>query len=228
MLEAATRRQIRHSAWWTIGVAALGLTNLITCAYLERFIAEDGTGDGFMLFLATESFFFLLTGAAVVSSELEVIARRTRTFPLTAAVRYDFIFLALLRHRAMLMIAGTALFAGAILGPGAALPVVGRVVMISLLLLLLFTIVSSLTILRLRPGARARSILAITLLAVVGFLVVTAVVSPGPVLDILLPLRWAAVGVAEVHHGLLLSTLPYAAYLILGAGACAFIGRRYA
>jgi hypothetical protein len=228
MLDAAVRRHQRHSAWWSVGIAGLGLLNLLACAYLERFIGEESSGDGFMMFLAMESFFLVVTGAAVVNSELEVIARRTRTFPLTAAARHDFVFLALLRHRAMVMITGTALFAGAIVGQGGAIPVAGRVFMISLLMLMVFALMSTLTILRIRPGAATRSVLAFTGLAAAGFLVITAVVSPGPVLNILLPLRWAAAGASEIQHGQLLSAMRYALYLVSVAGACVWIGRRYA
>lgn len=228
LLEATDRRQQRHSAWWTVGVAVLGLLNLFACAYLERFVESDGSGEGSMLFLATESFFLLLTGAAVVNSGLETIARRTRILPLDAASRYDHVFLALLRHRAMLMIAGTAVFAGAILGPATVPAIAGRIVMTSLLILLLFTLMSTLTILRIRPGAAARAIIASTALAAAGFLVIAAVVSPGPVLNIIIPLRWTALGIAEIHHGSILPALPYAVYLVIAAGACAWTGRRYA
>lgn len=225
MLEATDRRQLRHSAWWSIGIAVLGLLNLFACAYLERFVEGDQTGEGFMVFLAAESFFLLLTGGAVVNSGLETIASRTRILPITAASRYDFIILALLRHRAMLMIAGTAVFAAAILGPSTVVAITGRIVMVSLLMLLLFALMSTLTILRIRPGAAARSLMAFMGLAAAGVFLVAAVASPGPVLHILIPLRWTAHAVAELHRGNILSALPYAVYLTASAGACAWAGR---
>lgn len=228
MLEATDRRQARHSGWWTIGIAVLGILNLFACAYLERFVEGDHALDGFMMFLATESFFLLLTGAAVVNSGLESIARRTRILPLTPATRYDFVFLALVRHRAMLMITGTAVFAGAILGPATAPAIAGRIVMMSLLIFLLFALMSTLTILRIRPGAAARSIIAFAGLTAAGSLLFAAVASPGPLLNILFPLRWTALGAAEVHRGDILPALPYAVYLVAAAGACAWAGRRNA
>ncbi len=228
MLEADHRRQTRHSAWWTIGVAALGLLNLFACAYLERFIGSDRSGEGFILFLATESFFALLTGAAVANSGLETLARRTRVLPLAAATRFDFVLLALVRHRALLMLTGTAVFAGALLGPATVPGVGGRVVMMTLLMLLLMVLMSTLLILRIRPGAAGRSILASAGLAAAAFLIATAVMSPGPVLRILLPLRWVASGVAEVEQGNIIPALSNAMYLAIAAAACAWIGRRYA
>lgn len=228
LLEADHRRQLRHSAWWTVGIATLGLLNLVACAYLERFTGTGQDGDGFLLFLATESFFVLLAGAAVAGNGLESLARRTRVFPLTPATRFDLVFLALLRHRAILMLTGTAVFAGALLGPAGVPAIAGRILMISLLILLLITLMSALLILLIRPGAAARSILAAAGLVMAGFLITTAVMSPGPVLALLLPLRWAAAGVADVHQGNILPALWNALYLVASAGTCAWIGRRYA
>ena len=85
MLEAAHRRQLRHTARWTVGIAVIGVLNLFVCAYLERFLSKDRARNGFIILLAAESFFLLLTGAAVVDGELGSIARRTRVLPLTAA-----------------------------------------------------------------------------------------------------------------------------------------------
>lgn len=228
LLEANHTRQLRHSAWWTIGVATLGLLNLVACAYLERFIDTDQGDDGFILFLATESFFVLLAGAAVANSGLETLARRTRVFPLAPSTRFDFVLLALLRHRALLMLTGTAIFASALLGPPGVPAIVGRILMIALLMLLLITLMSALLILRIRPGAAARSILAAAGLVAAGVLIAASVLTPGPVLSILLPLRWAAAGVTDVHQGNMLSALWNALGLAASAGLCAWIGRRYA
>ena len=228
LLEAYDRRQLRHSAWWTIGVATLGLLNLLACAYLERSIGTGQGDDGFLLFLATESFFVLLAGAAVANSGLETLARRTRVFPLSPAARFDFVLLALLRHRAMLMLTGTAVFASALLGPAGVPAIAGRILMVALLMLLLVTLMSALLILRIRPGTATRSILAAAGLVAAGVLIATAVLTPGPVLAILLPLRWAAAGVADVHQGSMLSALWNALCLAASAGVCAWIGRRYA
>ena len=228
LLDASHRRQIRHSASWTVGIAVLGLLNLIACAYLEQFIGARNAPDGFMLFLAVESGFLLLTGAAVVNTELEIIARKTRVLPVTAAQRYNFVILSLARHKAMQMIAGTGLFAVGILGPTSPLVIAGRVGMTALLMLLIFALMSTLTILRVRPGASGGSIMAITGLVLAGLVVFAAVMSPGPILQVLYPLRWTMQGVLAIQHGMVLPALRYAAGLLLLAGACVFLGRRYA
>ncbi len=228
LLEAVHQRQVRHTATWTVGIVVLGLLNLVVCAYLERFTGPNATADGFMLFLAAESFFVLLTGAAVISSELDGITQRTRILPLTPALRYDFVFASLLRHRAMLVITATALFAAALLGPGQPVVVAARVGMTALLLLLLYAIMATLTIFRGRRSDARRSLGAMIGLLTIFFLVLMAVASPGPVLDVLLPLRWTVAGIVAAQRSALTAALMNAAYLLMVTGACAWAGRRYA
>jgi hypothetical protein len=226
MLEASHGREVRRSARWTVGIAALGVLNLFLCAYLEGFVSDGA--EGFMLFLAIESSFLLLTGAAVVNGDLQTISRSTRVFPMTSSARFYFVFLSLLRHRGTLIIALTMLFAVALLGPRAPISVAGRVVMAVLLELFLFSAMSMLTVLRVRPGGETRSLLALAGLILASLLVLTAVVTPGPILNIIYPLRWTTTGVYMIHHGETLLALRYAGYLMMSAGACVLIGRRYA
>lgn len=228
MLEATRTREFRHSGRWTVGIAVLGIINLVLCAYLEGFVNDRDGVNGFMLFLAVESFFLILTGAAVVNGDLETISRRTRVFPMTASARFSFVFLSLLRHRATLIIAVTTLFAVALLGPRAPVSVAGRVVMTVLLEMFLFSAMSLLTVLRIRPAGETRSLLSLAGLIVAGMLVLTAVVAPGPILNIIYPLRWTTAGVIMIHHGETLAALPYAMYLMMSTGACVLLGRRYA
>jgi hypothetical protein len=228
LLEAVHQRQVRHTASWTVGIGVLGLLNLFVCAYLERFVGTDNTPDGFMFFLAAESFFVLLTGAAVVTGELDIIAQRIRLFPLTPTLRYDLVFVSLLRHRAMLVISGTALFAAALLGPANPALAATRVGMTGLLLLSLYAVMSTLTIFRGRRGNARRSLGALIGLITVFLLVVTAVASPGPILQIVVPLRWTVAGIVAAQESGMVASLEYAAYLILITGVCAWVGRRYA
>lgn len=228
MLEATRTRELRHSARWTVGIATLGIINLFLCAFLESFVNDRNGEDGFMLFLAVESSFLLLAGAAVVNGDLETISRRTWVFPMTSSARFSFVFLSLLRHRATFIIAVTTVFASALLGPRAPVSVGGRVIMTALLELFLFSAMSLLTILRIRPAGETRSLLSLAGLILAGILVLTAVVTPGPILNIIYPLRWTTAGVLMIHQGETLAALPYAGYLMIFTGACVLIGRRYA
>ncbi len=228
LTRAAAERQARHGASWSIGIAALGIANLFACAYLERYIGTGSDADGFMLLFAVESFFLLLTGAAVINRELAVIAARTRVMPLTSSQRYDFVFLSLLRHRAMVMISATALFAVAVLGHGTAATIAGRCVLTGLLITLLAALMSTIMVLHVRPGATTRSIIAVIGIAVFALLTITAVIAPGPVLNVIYPLRWTTHGVVAVSHGSILPALPEATYLALTAAACIIVGRRHA
>lgn len=225
---AARERQARHGASWSIGIVALGVANLFACAYLERYIGTGNDAEGFMLLFAVESFFLLLTGAAVINRELAVIAERTRVMPLTSGQRYDFVLLSLFRHRAMVMISATALFAVAVLGHGTPTTVAGRCVLTALLIALIASLMSTIMVLHARPGATARSIIAVTGIAIFVLLTITAVIAPGPVLNVIYPLRWTTNGTVALSHGSLLPALPEAAYLALTATACIIVGRRHA
>jgi hypothetical protein len=228
LLEAVDERQRRHTSSWTVGIAVLGLVNLFVCAYLERFIGADSISDGFMLFLAAEAFFVLLTATAVISNELDSIAQRIRLLPLTPALRYDLVFVSLLRHRAMCVISGTALFAVALLGSTQPAHVAARIAMTTLLLLLLYAVMSTLTIFRGHRSNARRSFGAVIGLVAVFFLVVTAVASPGPVLQIVVPLRWTMAGIVAAQESNMAASLANAAYLLVITGVFAWVGRRYA
>lgn len=228
MLEAAHRRRLRHTARWTVGIGVIGVLNLFVCAYLERFLVAGSAQNGFLILLAAESFFLLLTGAAVVAGELGSIAHSARVLPLTARTRFDFIFLALLRHRAVLMIAGTALFAVGVIGPPAPASVAGRVILVALLELMLLAALAAITVLRTRPGASARSALALLGLAAAGIIVAAIVSSPGPVLRTILPLRWVLEGAMAIQSGHPVAASGPVLFLVVSTIACVFLGRRYA
>jgi hypothetical protein len=228
LLEAGRRRQLRHTGQWAVGIAVIGVLNLFICAYLERFLGAGLAGDGFLILLAAESFFLLLTGAAVVAGELESIARSARVLPLTARSRFDFIFLSLIRHRAVLMVAGTALFAVGAIGPPAPASVTGRVLLVALLELMLLAGLATITVLRTRPGASARSALALLGLATAGIIIAAVVSAPGPVLRTVLPLRWVLDGAVAIQSGHPFTASKPVLWLFLSTVICIVIGRRYA
>lgn len=228
LLTASRQRQARHTARWTIGIAALGLANLLMCAWLERFVTDWPDGEGLLLLAAVEAAFLLFAASAVFAGELEAILQQSLLLPVHRGDRHLFLLLAVIRHPAIVVVLLTALLAAALIGPAGAVSAFTRVGFMSLLSAAMLTSITAVFTLRARGGAGGRFTLALTAGAGVVVVIAAAVVSPGPVLLAIPPLRWALEGTLAADQGAMgragLRALLLAAWSALAIAA----GRRHA
>lgn len=226
LLSALALRRRSHPATWGVGVAALGVANLLLCAYFERFMDSQSGQAPLLLLFAVESCFFLATIAGVFVGELEGILHKTVTLPVAGRTRYEFVLLAQIRHPAILVVWGTAVLAAPAVGPATVAAILSRIVLTLLLGLLILVCFSTALYARARSRATSAPIVAVVALLLLGIGFLSAVASTSHFLAVIVPLQWTVSGIFAAQTGEPLRAGIFAFYLLLPSVACIVWGRR--
>jgi hypothetical protein len=227
LLSALALRRRSHPATWGVGIAALGVANLLFCAYFERYIDAQSGQAPLLLLFAVESCFFLATIAGVFVGEIEGILHKTSTLPVAGRTRYAFVLLAHVRHPAVLVVWGTAVFAASAVGPATFAAICARTVLTLLLGLLILVCFSTALFARARSRATSAPIVAVAALFLLGIGFISAVASTTHFLGVLVPLQWTVDGIFAAQTGEPVRAVLFAFYLLLPSLACIVWGRRH-
>jgi len=227
LLSALALRRKSHPATWSLGIAALGVANLLFCAYFERYIDAQSGEAPLLLLFAVESCFFLATIAGVFVGEIEGILHKTSTLPVAGRTRYEFVLLAHVRHPAVLVVWGTAVFAASAVGPVTMGAILARTVLTLLLGLLILVCFSTSLYARARSRATSAPIVAVAALLLLGIGFISAVASTTHFLGVIVPLQWTVDGIFAAQTGEPVHAVLFASYLLLPSLACIVWGRRH-
>ncbi len=227
LLSLLRLRRRNHPATWSVGIGVLGVANLLFCAYFERFINTHTDESGLLVLLAVESCFLLTVIGAVFAGELEGILRKTTTLPVTQHMHYQFALLALVRHPAILVLWGTAVFAVAAVGPATVTAMLFRAELALLLGTLLLTCFCTLLYARARGGSTSAPVIAVAALTLLAIVFASATVPAEHLLSAFLPLQWTVDGIIAADAGDVYRSGLFTLYLVIPSATCFLWGRRY-
>jgi len=228
LLSALKLRRRDHPIRWSVGTAVLGVANLFFCAYMERFTGDARGTTTLLPFLAVESGILLTAIAAVYLGEMEVLLRKTALLPYPGRIRFQFTLTALLRHPAILVLWGTAVFALAVIGPTGWIPIIASTVFSILLGTLLLTCFCTVLTVPALFRSSGTPIIAITGLFILGMVFWSATSSAEHLLAAVLPIRWTADGIGAAQAGQFGRAAFMACLLVLPSAACVHWGSRHA
>jgi hypothetical protein len=203
----------------TVVAVLMGIGNIFLCAFFERYVVGPGWRDALVTLLALECGLLMIVAMGIHLQTIDPVLKRTRIHPLRPSARFAFIVQALLRHRYVVVLWGSAVFSMTLMvhpTPGT-LPFVVLAFLVPGIALVIIS--ASLFVLFKRWNASGA--VALAALGIVACLTSTATIMfPGShLLELLMPLRWCSSSCSAALSGdLLLSTaqlLPFAALAAL-------------
>lgn len=193
--EAAASRRRHHPVVRLLAVIALGIVNLLVCAYMERLFQDDPTERTLLIALTVESGILAAALLSVYRGELRDVVRHTLLLPVRQSGRLLWIVLALLRHPATIVLWCGALFLMAIVNTHS-LAAIALSLGCTLLLGIHWTsLVAATVTLAERHRSLLMAVAAAAGMIVLGLALLSPTASSDPLLELVLPVRWTAAGI---------------------------------